>query len=140
MVELGSMAVAAMVWMFRSAGGRSGFAPDPALDAAVERLRATVRGQLRSDPALARLEKEAVDGARAPSEHTRRRVVGALEEAGGRDAVFAAELRRVVLEVQEVAALGVSTAPEGIAVGRHRDLAAGDGSVGTGSRPARSGG
>ncbi|WP_062211158.1 hypothetical protein [Streptomyces sp. NBRC 109706] len=104
MVELGSMAVAAMVWIFRSVGGRSEAAPDQALEAALGRLRATVQAQLGSDPALVRLETEAVEGAPAPSEQTRRRVVGALEAAGSRDAAFAAKLRRAVLEVQQTAA------------------------------------
>ncbi|MPY32786.1 hypothetical protein FNH09_16365 [Streptomyces adustus] len=69
-------------------------------DGVAARLHELVSSRLGPDSALERAREEAREGRAEPSQHTRRRLAQSLEEAAGQDEEFAAELDRLVKQMQ----------------------------------------
>jgi hypothetical protein len=102
-------------WAVRKAkrvAGRADAEMDRSLDASMDRLHDLVSRKLGPDPALQRLTEEATTGQAQPSDRTRQRVQLALEDAAETDPDFAAELARLVEQLQTAGA-GTAIAGDG---------------------------
>lgn len=115
----------------RRVAGAADEVVDQALDASVERVHQLVVERLGGERALARVEEEAAAGSAELSEQSRQFLLLALDDAAGRDAVFAQALERAVAAVQEAQAGGaaVLASGDGIAVGGNVDIKAESGSA-----------
>ena len=88
----------------RRVGDRMDQHVDQALDDGVERLGALLTRKMGSDPALMKLEAEAVEG--EITQRTGERVRLAVEDAADTDPDFAARLAQVLRELEVAAATG----------------------------------
>jgi hypothetical protein len=100
---------------------------DDAIDSGLDRLYQVIRRRLGGEPALARFQGEAARGVR--DDRTQQRVLLALEDAVERDRQFAAELHRVVGELQRwERRTGVAITSQ-VTVGGDQHITAGEGAV-----------
>jgi hypothetical protein len=104
MVGLELVAGYLVAWAVRKAkraGQRLDKETDEVMDAGLDRLHEVIATKLGTDPAIGRLEIEAAEG-QQPSDRTIRRVNDAIEEAAEDDSQFAALLKAVLAELDQV--------------------------------------
>jgi hypothetical protein len=103
MVGLELVAGYLVAWAVRKAkraGQRLDKETDEVMDAGLDRLHEVIAAKLGTDPAIEKLEIEAIES-RQPSDRTIRRVNDAIEEAAEDDSQFAALLKAVLAELDQ---------------------------------------
>jgi hypothetical protein len=93
----------------------------------MDRLHQLVSEQLGEDPSLAKLQEEAAEGTENPRTEQRMRL--AIEEAVEGDRGFAAELDRIVAELQAQTPGSAAAGEHGLAAGRDVNIQASGGGV-----------
>ncbi|MGD0244858.1 MAG: hypothetical protein ABSB59_31645 [Streptosporangiaceae bacterium] len=104
MVGLELVAGYLVAWAVRKAkraGARLDKETDEVMDAGLDRLHEVIAAKLGTDPAIEKLEIEAIES-QQPSDRTIRRVNDAIEEAAEGDSQFAALLKAVLAELDQV--------------------------------------
>jgi hypothetical protein len=104
MVGLELVAGYLVAWAVRKAkraGQRLDKETDEVMDAGLDRLHEVIAAKLGTDPAIEKLEIEAIES-QQPSDRTIRRVNDAIEEAAEGDSQFAALLKAVLAELDQV--------------------------------------
>jgi hypothetical protein len=124
---LAGYAIAYLVRKARRIGRAADAEVDHALDAGMDRLHQLVSEQLGVDPSLAKLQEEAAEGTENP--RTEQRVRLAIEEAVEGDRGFAAELDRIVAELQAQTPGSAAAGEHGLAAGRDVNIQASGGGV-----------
>lgn len=133
MIELGLVAGYLIAWAWRKArrvGAGVDREVDQVLDVGLDRLHGLVSAKLGPDPALEKLQAEAMATGEA-SERTQRRVKDAIVEAAEEDSEFAAALEAILAELaQSAQAAGViSYGERSAAVGGDAEIRADHGAV-----------